>query len=511
MTEPLIELSNVTVALNGTTVLHGINWQLYAGEHWAIIGSNGSGKSTFLRLIRGDLWPVPGKGERIYRIGPVERNTALAARKRISLVSPELQDRYLQREWRLTGLQVLYSGFSNADYPYTRPTAEQKRFTEEVIDLLRIDQLQHRNVQQLSTGELRKLLIARALMARPAIVALDEVSDGLDAPSRKELLEILCQLPQTGTQLISATHRQEEIVPCITHILQLEEGHVVDNRRSAGLLIRGNVLVSHASQRGMGNRSALVSRSKRKRRSSSKTTLLRLQQANVFLERKLVLRNINWEIRAGQHWAVLGANGAGKSTLLKLAFGDLQPAWGGKISRFNFSAGSALWKIKKKIGYISPELQARYHRPVTGSDVVGSGFYSSVGVHQNLSKRQKKRVGELIDAFAAMGLAGKTADQMSYGELAKILLLRALVHGPELLICDEPFSGLDAAARQEFSAAMGTAARAGTSLLVATHYVGDLPERMTHGLLLRNGQVVIQGSLEEVRAHPATQRLFGAL
>ena len=509
MTERLIELSNVDVALNGTMVLHSINWQLHAGEHWAIIGGNGSGKSTFLRLIRGDLWPAPGKGERIYRLGSIERNTALAARKRISLVAPELQDRYLQQEWRLTGLQVLYSGFSNGDYPYTRPTPEQKRFAQEVIDLLRIDHLLHRNVQQLSTGELRKLLIARALVARPAIVALDEVSDGLDAPSRKELLEILCQLPRTGTQLMSATHRQEEIVPCITHILQLEDGHVVDNRRTGGVLIRRNV--SHASERAMGNRSALVSRSKRKRRSSTKTTLLRLQQANVFLERKLVLRNIDWEIRAGQHWAVLGANGAGKSTLLKLAFGDLQPAWGGKISRFNFSAGSALWKVKKKIGYISPELQARYHRPVTGSDVVGSGFYSSVGVHQNLSKRQKKRVGELIDAFAAMGLAGKTADQMSYGELAKILLLRALVHGPELLICDEPFSGLDAAARQEFSAAMETAARAGTSLLVATHYVGDLPERMTHGLLLRNGQVVIQGSLEEVRAHPATQRLFGAL
>jgi len=117
----------------------------------------------------------------------------------------------------------------------------------------------------------------------------------------------------------------------------------------------------------------------------------------------------------------------------------------------------------------------------------------------------------LIEAFGASGFARKTADRMSYGELAKILLLRALVHGPELLICDEPFSGLDAAARQEFSAAMETAARAGTSIVVATHYVGDLPDRMTHGLLLQNGQVVIQGYLEEVRAHPATQRLSGAL
>ena len=100
---------------------------------------------------------------------------------------------------------------------------------------------------------------------------------------------------------------------------------------------------------------------------------------------------------------------------------------------------------------------------------------------------------------------------MSYGELAKILLLRALVRAPEILICDEPFSGLDAATRHEFSTTLKNVARAGTSLVVATHYVGDLPDCITHGLLLQNGQLVIQGSLEEVRAYPATQRLFGAL
>src|SRR6266478_7036873 len=141
MTEPLVELANVDVALSGTTILRDVTWQLYAGEQWAVLGSNGSGKSTFLRLIRGDLWPIPGKGERIYRLGPVERTTAVAARKLISLISPELHDRYLQLESRLTGLQVLYSGFSNGDYPYTKPTAGQKSFAKEISDLLCIGHL----------------------------------------------------------------------------------------------------------------------------------------------------------------------------------------------------------------------------------------------------------------------------------------------------------------------------------------------------------------------------------
>jgi len=138
------------------------------------------------------------KKESAFIARPVERATAVAARNRISLVSPELHDRYLQQEWHLTGLQVLYSGFSNGDYPYTKPNAEQKRFAEEIVDLLDVRHLLRRNVQQLSTGELRKLLVARALVARPVLLALDEVCDGLDAPSRTALLKMLGHLPQTG-------------------------------------------------------------------------------------------------------------------------------------------------------------------------------------------------------------------------------------------------------------------------------------------------------------------------
>src|SRR5436305_15203010 len=113
---PLIELQHVDAALNGSTVLRDLNWQLHAGENWAVLGANGSGKSTFLKLVRGDLWPVPRVGRRIYRFQAEEAFTAISARQFVSLVSPELQDRYLQQEWRLSALQVVHSGFKNGDY-----------------------------------------------------------------------------------------------------------------------------------------------------------------------------------------------------------------------------------------------------------------------------------------------------------------------------------------------------------------------------------------------------------
>src|SRR5258706_16404531 len=122
----LIELHHVAVALDGITVLRDISWQLRPGEQWAILGGNGSGKSTFLKLVRGELWPRPGKGQRIYRLGGVTQTTSVGVRERISSVSPELQERYLQQEWRLTAQEVVYSGFQNGDYVYRCPTEQQK-------------------------------------------------------------------------------------------------------------------------------------------------------------------------------------------------------------------------------------------------------------------------------------------------------------------------------------------------------------------------------------------------
>src|SRR5262245_13569087 len=189
MIKPLIDFKNVDVVLDGHTILQDITWQLRQGEHWAILGSNGSGKSTLLKLIRAELCPAPGKGKRIYAFDNGEQTSAVGIKEKIALVSPELQERYLQQEWKLTGQQVLYSGSFNTDYVYRKPNANQKAFALRLVRLLGIRDLVERDVQQLSTGELRKLLIARALAGNPRVAVFDEVCDGLDARSRAHLLE----------------------------------------------------------------------------------------------------------------------------------------------------------------------------------------------------------------------------------------------------------------------------------------------------------------------------------
>src|SRR6185369_8113742 len=150
-------------------------------------------------------WPIPGKGERIYRLADRPQVTAVKVKEQISMVSPEMHDRYLQLDWKLTARAVVESGFRNGDYVYEKLTPAQQVIVAEVMGLMGIEELAGRNVQELSTGELRKVLIARALVGRPRVLALDEACDGLDTTARHDLLLRLQQLAETGTQLLFST------------------------------------------------------------------------------------------------------------------------------------------------------------------------------------------------------------------------------------------------------------------------------------------------------------------
>ena len=502
---PLVDLRNVDVAVEGHTILHKLSWQLFPGQHWAIAGSNGSGKSTFLRLIRGDLWPAPGRGTRIYRLEGGKQTTAVKVKEQVSIVSPEMHDRYLQQEWQLMARHVIESGFLNGDYVYRRLTRDQDAIVAEVSGLMGIRELWQRNVQQLSTGELRKVLIARALVGRPRILALDEACDGLDRPSRTDLLSRLDRVGRNGTQIVFATHRSEEVLPCIGHFLTLERGRIANTAPKSEQ--DGEAQASTLQRPSKGFRSSRPASEP----STKARTLLRISGADVFLERRKILKNIDWEIRSDQNWAVFGANGAGKTTLLKLAFGDVYAAWGGKVSRFEFTSRDTIWQLRQKVGIVSPELQANYRRPVSGEEVVASGFFETIGLHDPLSRRQRDQVSTLLRSFSMSELAPKSALEMSYGELRKMLLLRAVVHEPELLICDEPFDGLDARSKAEFSTMLERIAQGNTRLIVVTHHVGDLPHSITHGLLLEHGQIVKQGRIAGLVQHPLTRRFFEAV
>jgi molybdate transport system ATP-binding protein len=494
----------VDVALEGQTVLRRIRWRLLPGQHWAVLGGNGSGKSTLLRLIRGELWPAPDSGgERVYTFEGETQTTAVGIREKIALVSPELQGRYLQQSWTLTAGQVILSGIRGGDYVYRRPTTAQVKHAQGISRLLGVEDLLRRDVQQLSSGELRKVLIARALAGSPRVLLCDEICDGLQPEARSNLLACLGRIAGNGTQLIYATHRREELLPVLTHQLTLERGRIVARgpvrpraRRSAAPTLDSMAVRSDPGA-GMPREPAGW---------EARPMIVCVRSAEVWLRGQRVLRNLNFEIRAGEHWAILGPNGSGKTTLLKLIFGDWPPALGGLVRRFAFRPGTSVWEVRRRIAYVGPELQARYTESVSGADAIASGFFSSIGLREKLTSRQRMKVRELMDRFQLRALAGRSVRQMSYGELRKILLARALVQSPALLLCDEPFDGLDAASRVDMRSTLADVAGAGTGLVIVTHHPEDLPACMTHVAQLQGGRLVFQGSMAVFQSRESAAR-----
>ena len=238
---PRIALNALRLSLNGKSILKDFNWDLTPGQHWGLLGANGSGKSTFLKLLRGDLWPDQNNGgSRLYNYGGTAHPDPAGIRQRFGLVSAEVQERYTHNNWNPPALDVVLSGFFDAYLLYQPATPAQLRRAQELLALLNASNLSERRFLTLSQGQARKVLLARALAPlenTPAVLMLDEASEGLDTDSRSSFFQSLNELfqPESANivgdvQLIFATHRLEELQllsSVLTHALLLKNGRIL--------------------------------------------------------------------------------------------------------------------------------------------------------------------------------------------------------------------------------------------------------------------------------------------
>jgi molybdate transport system ATP-binding protein len=493
----LIDIINTDVSFQGEKALSNVNWRLKQGEHWAFIGPNGAGKTTLLRLIHGDIWPDSmNDGKRIYSLNEEQQESPIGVKKSIAIVSSELQDAYIRNNWNMSGEEVIYSGFFDSIWLYEMPDKHQRETAERVIDLLQLQDLRHKGILAMSHGEARKILIARALVVGPQILILDEFCNGLDVPSRKKLLHFIDSLTRTGTQILYATHRTEELIPSLTHYLYLKDGTIVGQGRKDALssLEKKTFCAGANSAPVMGSVSSPALPSS----GSNGNFILQIDQADVFFGNNKVLHDINWSVNTGENWAILGKNGAGKSTLLKLIAGGIHPAWGGKVQRFGLPELTSLWDIRNKIGMVTSEIQAAYTYDITGIEVIQSGFYSSIGFDQALTKEQQDIARTWIDFFSLATVCQKSMLRMSYGEQRKILIARAMVNKPHLLILDEPCSGLDSTARSDFLDTLEKLSSTGTNIIMITHHLDELIPSITHVLIMDRGSIYAQGKKHHI-------------
>ena len=481
---PLIEIEHVFVTYPGTErhILNDFNLTLYEGEHAVIRGGNGAGKSTLQRLLRGEQWPDQIDHRRAGQVlwhGPEGADPSpLTGRKVTSLVSAMQQERVVHQEWRVDGERLVLGGFSDAIYIAQQPTSEMCETAYQLVRLLGGVHLLKKPVTAMSQGQLRLMLVARSLVRKPEVLLLDEVTDGLDARARNTLLDALERASELST-LVMTTHRPETLPSWIGRQIVLENGKAVD-----GPMLETAVepekepapVASAPELKGIRGCSARIA----------------IKDASVFIDRVPVLYDINWTINPGENWAVLGGNGAGKSTLLRLLAGDEIVAYGGEIVRELPRQGGVVDRLevlRKGVRLVSDRQQATYTYDITGEELVFSGIDNSVGVYREPSEKELAQVTDILASLHLEFLAKRTIRSCSTGEFRRLLLARALAGEPDLLLLDEPFSGLDAPSRNEFFALLNQLARQGVQMILVTHHKADIFPAITHMLQLENGRI----------------------
>ncbi len=201
-------------------------------------------------------------------------------------------------------------------------------------------------------------------------------------------------------------------------------------------------------------------------------------------------------IKPGENWAILGRNGAGKTTLLRLISGDLAPAWGGSVSRFGTEGSHNLWEVRRKIGLVSADLQAWHGYRQTSLDTVVSGFFGSIGVHNLVAEQQTLAARQWLQDYDLEELADRDIQTLSYGQLRILLIIRAMVTNPTMLLLDEPLSGLDKRVGSQVLNMLDSLASNGTVLVYVTHRISELPPSITKVLILKKGTIDFCGDVE---------------
>jgi molybdate transport system ATP-binding protein len=462
----LIELSRCSLILDGHVVLDEIDFALQRGERWALIGPNGSGKTFLLKMLRGDVWPTPTGRER--RDSPLDK-------EQIAYVGPERQDKYVRYGWDLTVAQVVTTGLFDEDIPLTHPSRAQRQRVSRVLQRFGLNGLRRRRMLTLSYGQRRLTLVARAFAGNARVLLLDEVFNGLDARAR-EKLRLALERPRGGHDWVLTSHRPKELPANVTHVARIDGGRIVER----GMDKRGHS--SFRRPRPPRARSAEI------RNVPVSAWLVRISNATIFRDYRPVIRDLNWTLRAGEHWAVLGANGSGKSTLLSLIYGDLHPALGGTIERAGLSVGERIEHWKHRVAWVSPELQADHYLAHSLEEVVISGRYSSVGLNAPPTAADKRSARRWLEFFGIAELRDRGPRSVSYGQMRLALLARAMANDPELLLLDEPCTGLDGDTRAHVLDEIERLACNGTQIVMAVHDADDIVPAVRNVLRIRAGK-----------------------
>ena len=480
-----VELSHVDLVRSGRRVLRDLRWRIRPGQRWALQGANGAGKTQLLKLIAGDVWPQPrAEARRVYRWRGELSNEPYGVKEEIAYLGAERQDRYQHYDWNHRVSVIVGTGIQRSDTPVRSLTAAERSRVARVLRRFGILGLARRRFLDLSQGERRLVLLARALAWRPALLLLDEPLNGLDAPHRARVLAALGTLSRSRLPWIYASHRPEEVPAAVTHCARLERGQL----RAGPWRPRS---VPHAG-------GAASARAERPARRPVHPPLIELRGASVWRAGTPVLHRLTLRIRSGDCWVVHGANGSGKSTFLTTLLGEHSVASDGSIWRRFQPPGMPLSEFKDRVGLVAPDLQAALPRQLTALECVVAGLRGAYHLDGAVGASEQRAALRSLSDVGARRFARCRLGELSYGQGRRVLFARALARQPDIVLLDEPYTGLDALTRRRLRALIEILVSAGRTIVMATHHRDDWPRGTRCELELAAGRPRYCGPVRSV-------------
>ena len=508
--KPLIEINNGVPRHPQYRMKEPVNFCMMPGEHIALVGPNGGGKSLLVDIITG-RWPLL-MNEVKYHFDESGSDLVCDHIKYITF-----RDSYGDAD----GTYYYQQRYHSQDREITPlvsellPEAKDEAFKETLFRLFGMHDMLDKYIVLLSSGELRKFQLTKALMGKPSLLILDNPFIGLDASTRTFLQDLLCKLiEETHLHVILLLSRAEDIPPFITHVVPVE-GLVCYPKQ---IYTSGNVIQTTEGRKDL--KSACVDECVDVHRSfvanaplddiggegaplddkmgaplddkAEQPEVIRLNKVSICYDERTILKELDWVVRKGEKWALTGDNGSGKSTLLSLICADNPQSYACDISLFGRKRGTgeSIWEIKKHIGYVSPEIHRAYLKNMPAIDIVASGLHDSVGLYVRPKPEQRGVCEHWMEVFGIGDLKDRSFLQLSSGEQRLVLLARAFVKDPDLLILDEPLHGLDTRNRAHVKGIIEAFCKhPDKTLIMVSHYQDEFPACITHRLHLKKEKV----------------------
>jgi len=499
----IISLKNASFRLGEEIVFSRTSWTYLRNQQWALLGANGSGKTLFADALRGRLPLVGGSLNYGFRAPHGLPSEQCVVYLSFEDRKADVHDTVVQSRWNsieeaatlsvrdyLSYDRVLdVNPFEITDaHERLRPAFERRK--GRAIALLGLQPFLERSVLSLSSGESQRLQLVRALCHPARLLILDDPFLSLDRMARLHLERVLRRLA-SHLPMLFITTREEDIPSWVSHVILLKDCRVINAALKSQVLRKiscNELKCSPILDPGRDVRSVVSGRAARRVGSVKPgKEVLRLENVTIGYGEKMIISNFSWIVRTGEKWALLGPNGSGKTTLLSLIIGDNPQLYSNRVFVFGRmrGTGESIWEIKRRIGWVSPELHFYFGGEVTCLEVVESGFEDIVGPPRQVSSRNRNIARQWLGRLGLLPFAESPYLSLSAGLQRMALLARALVKKPPLLVLDEPCQGLDQSHRKTFLQALDDFLRTNSvTVICVAHRPDELPRSITRILRL---------------------------